>query len=158
IALALEEKGGALDAFTGRDHTTFQARVLDADLPLAIDVITDLVRRPELRDDDLNKERQVVIEEISMVEDNPDDLVFDLHAGMLFPEHSYGYRILGTRDTVGALRSADLKALHGGAYHPRQLLFAAAGSVDHQHVLSLLKAQGWFDLEAGPEWRRVTGP
>src|SRR5882672_5295741 len=77
IALALESRGGALDAYTGRDHTTFQARVLDEDLPLAIDVLTDLVRRPRLDAEDLARERQVVIEEIAMVEDNPDDLVFD---------------------------------------------------------------------------------
>jgi len=158
IALALETKGGALDAFTGRDHTTYQARILDADIPLAVDVLTDLVRRPQLRDDDLNKERQVVIEEISMVEDNPDDLVFDLHADSLYPNHSYGYRILGTRDTVGALQSADLKSLHDTAYHPRRLLFAAAGSVDHEAILKLLDAEGWFDLEAGPEWRDVGAP
>ncbi len=158
IALSLEERGGSLDAYTGRDHTTYQARILDADLPLAVDVLTDLVRRPQLRDDDLARERQVVIEEIAMVEDNPDDLVFDLHAGALFPEHSYGYRILGTRDTVGALQSVDLKALHGSAYHPRRLVFAATGSVKHDHILEMLTAQGWFDLEPGPEWREVSRP
>ncbi len=158
IALALEARGGALDAYTGRDHTTYQARILDADLPLALDVLTDLVRRPQLRDDDLARERQVVIEEIAMVEDNPDDLVFDLHAGTLWPEHSYGYRILGTRDTVGALQAADLKALHGSAYHPRRLVFASAGSVEHENILELLRAQGWFDLEPGPDWRTVREP
>ena len=158
IALALEGRGGALDAYTGRDTTTFQARILDADLPLAVDVLTDLVRSPLLRDEDLSKERQVVIEEIAMVEDNPDDLVFDLHAGTLYPEHSYGYRILGTRDTVGALQAADLKALHLGAYHPRRMVFAAAGSVQHEQILDLLRAQGWFDLEPGPEWRDVRQP
>ena len=158
IALSLEERGGSLDAYTGRDHTTYQARILDADIPLAIDVLTDLVRRPQLRDDDLARERQVVIEEIAMVEDNPDDLVFDVHAGVLFPKHSYGYRILGTRDTVGALQSVDLKALHASAYHPRRLVFAATGSVKHEHILELLSAQGWFDLEPGPEWRQVGQP
>jgi len=158
IALSLEGRGGALDAYTGRDHTTFQARVLDDDLPLALDVLTDLVRRPRLREDDLVRERQVVIEEIGMVEDNPDDLVFDLHAGKLWPHHSYGYRILGTRDTVGALHSADLRALHEGAYRPRQTLFAAAGRVDHEHMLELLESQGWFGLEPGPEWRHISAP
>src|SRR5437868_13270682 len=93
-----------------------------------------------------------------MVEDNPDDLVFDIHAGTLYPQHSYGYRILGTRDTVGALQSADLKALHGTAYHPRRLLFAAAGSVDHDAILELLGKQGWFDMEPGPEWRDIVDP
>jgi len=158
IALALESRGGALDAYTGRDHTTFQARILDADLPLAVDVLTDLVRRPQLRDDDLAKERGVILEEIAMVEDNPDDLVFDLHAGALWPSHTYGYRILGTRDTVSRLGTAELQALHRGAYHPRHLLFAAAGSVDHDAVLALLEREGWFELEAGPACRTLDAP
>lgn len=158
IALALESRGGALDAYTGRDHTTYQARILDADLPLAIDVLTDLVRRPQLREEDVTKERQVVLEEIAMVEDNPDDLVFDLHAGILWPDHSYGYRILGTPDTVGALRSSDLRSLHGAAYHPKQIVFASAGHVDHAAMLELLRQQGWFDIEPGPEWRRLDPP
>jgi predicted Zn-dependent peptidase len=158
IALALESRGGALDAYTGRDHTTFQARILDADLPLAVDVLTDLVRRPQLRDDDLAKERGVILEEIAMVEDSPDDLVFDLHAGAMWQAHTYGYRILGTRDTVSALGTDALRALHGGAYHPRHMLFAAAGSVDHDAVVALLEREGWFALDPGPAWRSLETP
>ncbi len=158
IALALESRGGALDAFTGRDHTTFQARVLDADLPLALDVLTDLLRRPQLRAEDLEKERHVVIEEIAMVEDTPDDLVFDLHGAALWPGHPYGHRILGTRDTVGALRTEDLTGLHGGAYHPRHMVFAAAGRLEHDAMLALLLQEGWFDLPPGPAWRTVAPP
>src|SRR5438034_10228319 len=78
IALALEACGGSLDAYTSRDSTAYHARVLDADLPRALDVITDLVRRPLLRDADLELERKVILEEISTVDDTPDDLVFDL--------------------------------------------------------------------------------
>ena len=78
IALALESRGGSLDAYTSRDTTAFQARVLDADLPRALDVITDLVRRPVLRDKDLELERNVVLEEINMLDDTPDDSVPDL--------------------------------------------------------------------------------
>jgi predicted Zn-dependent peptidase len=158
IALALESRGGALDAYTGRDHTTFQARVLDADLPLAFDVLNDLVRHPVLREDDLARERQVVIEEIAMVEDAPDDLVFDLHAGTVWPDHSYGYRILGTRDTVSALQAGDLREVHSAAYHPRHMVFAAAGNVEHDTILGLLADAGWFGLAAGPEWRSVAEP
>src|SRR5690349_24257833 len=77
IALALEVRGGSLDAYTSRDATAFQARVLDADLPEALDVLTDLVRHPVLRESDLELERKVVLEEISTVEDTPDDLVLD---------------------------------------------------------------------------------
>ncbi len=158
IALALESRGGALDAYTGRDHTTYQARMLDADLPLALDLLTDLVRRPLLKDADLALERKVVLEEIATVEDTPDDLVFDLHAAALWPNHAYGYRILGTRDTVAALTSADLKALHDRAYLPRQLVFVAAGSVSHEEVLELLSRAGWFELEAGPAQCAVAAP
>ena len=158
ISMALESRGGSLDAYTGRDHTTFQARVLDADVPLALDVLTDLVRRPVLRDEDLALERKVVLEEIAMVDDDPDDLVFDLHAGALFPGHPYGHRILGTRDTVGALTRADVAGLHGAAYQPRHLVFAAAGNVQHEEILGLLRAQGWFDAEPGPARAAVPAP
>jgi predicted Zn-dependent peptidase len=132
--------------------------MLDADLPLALDVLTDMVRRPLLRDTDLALERNVVLEEIATVEDTPDDLVFDLHAAALWQEHAYGYRILGTRETVSGLSAADLKTLHQHTYWPRQLVFAAAGNVSHEEVLALLGKAGWFDVEPGPEGRAVAPP
>src|SRR5207247_3875195 len=111
IALALEARGGSLDAYTSRDSTAYHARVLDADLPRALDVITDIVRRPALRDSDLSLERQVVLEEISTVEDTPDDEVFDLTYEAMWPTHPYGFQILGTKETVAALSAEDLKHL-----------------------------------------------
>jgi predicted Zn-dependent peptidase len=158
IAVALESRGGALDAYTGRDHTTFQARMLDADLPLAVDLLTDIVRRPLLRDADFALERNVVLEEIATVEDTPDDLVFDLHSAALWRAHSYGYRILGTRETVSGATTDDLKALHARTYLPRQLVFAAAGNVDHAAVLGMLEREGWFDLTPGPDEAAVAVP
>jgi predicted Zn-dependent peptidase len=145
IALELEVRGGSLDAFTGRDHTSYQAHVLDADLPLALDILTDLVRRPLLRPADLSAERKVVIEEISGVEDTPDDLVFDLHAETLWPEHPYGYSILGSRETVGSLEADDLRALHLGGYYAGNCVVAAAGNVEHAALLETLAGEGWFD-------------
>ena len=145
IALELESRGGSLDAYTSRDHTAFQARVLDADLPRAVDVLTDIVRRPLLRDDDLSLERNVVLEEISTVDDTPDDLVFELLAAALWPEHPYGYSILGTRDTVGALSTGDLKHLHGQAYFPGNCVVAAAGNLTHTRLLDLLEQLDWFE-------------
>src|SRR2546422_10959026 len=112
IALALEARGGSLDAYTSRDATAFHARVLDADLPRALDVITDLVRRPVLRDTDLELERNIVLEEINMLEDTPHDQVFDFASAALWPEHPYGFSIIGTRESVSALSTADLKQLH----------------------------------------------
>ena len=151
IALELEARGGSLDAFTAREHTSYQARVLDEDLPRALDVLTDLVRNPALRDSDLELERRVILEEISTVEDTPDDLVFDLHGSALWPDHPYGYSILGTRETVRSLDVDALRDLHERAYHPRQVVIAAAGNLNHEILLKLLAKCGWFTFEPGPE-------
>ena len=156
IALELEARGGSLDAFTAREHTSYQARVLDEDLPRALDVLTDLVRNPALRDSDLELERRVILEEISTVEDTPDDLVFDLHGSALWPDHPYGFSILGTRETVQALTVDDLRALHGRAYHPKQVVIAAAGSLNHEILLKLLAKCGWFSFEPGPDASTIT--
>src|SRR5882762_801544 len=149
IALALEARGGSLDAYTSRDSTAYHARVLDADLPRALDVITDLVRRPVLRDADLQLERKVVLEEISTVLDTPDDQVFDIAYETLWPEHSYGFQILGTRETVGALSADDLKQLHGRAYYPGNCVIAGAGNFAHEALLEEVAKQGWFDRGEG---------
>lgn len=151
LAHALEVRGGGLDAYTSRDHTSFQAHVLDQDLPLAVEVLSDLVRRPLLRAEDLELERNVVLEEIKGVEDTPDDLVFDLASAALWPSHPYGYSILGTPDTVSALSAADLAAFHRGAYHPRNAVIAAAGNVDHDQLLDHLAAEGWFETSLDGE-------
>lgn len=145
LALELEIRGGSLDAYTSRDHTHYQAHVLDEDLPRAIDVLTDLVHRPLLRGSDLDMERNVVLEEISTVEDTPDDMVFELFADRLWPEHPYGYSILGTRDTVSAIGAPDLQALHRAGYYRGNCVVAAAGCLDHQRVLDLLEKEGWFN-------------
>jgi predicted Zn-dependent peptidase len=145
LALALEVRGGSLDAYTGRDATSYQAHVLDADLPLAVDVLTDLVRRPLLRESDLEPERNVVLEEINGVADTPDDLVFELHAETLWPAHPYGYSILGTPDTLAALSAGDLRCLHQTGYYRGNCVIAAAGNLDHDRLLEALAAEGWFE-------------
>jgi predicted Zn-dependent peptidase len=149
IAMALESRGGSLDAYTARDTTAFQARVLDADLPRALDVLTDLVRHPVLRTSDLELERNVVLEEINTVADTPDDQVFDLSYETLWPEHPYGYSILGTRDTVSALSADDLKRLHLSAYFPANCVIAAAGNLTHEALLEGLGKLGWFEGDGG---------
>jgi predicted Zn-dependent peptidase len=145
LALALESRGGSLDAFTSRDHTAYQAHVLDLDLPRAVDVLTDLVRRPLLRNADLELERKVVLEEISTVDDTPDDLVHELFAEHLFPSHPYGYSILGTRDSVSAVSADDLRSVHGTGYYAGNCVVAAAGQVDHDRLLEMLATEGWFE-------------
>ena len=155
IALELEALGGSLDAYTSREHTVYQARVLDEHLSIAADVIADFVFRPLLRERDLDLERKVVLEEIGMVDDTPDDLVFELHSESLWGAHPYGYSILGTRDTVSSLRVADLEALHARAYHPSQLIVAASGNVEHEALLAILAQTGWADERAGDATRLV---
>jgi predicted Zn-dependent peptidase len=150
IALALESRGGSLDAFTSRDQTSFQAHILDCDLPLALDVLTDLVRSPLLRQADLELERNVVLEELSGVRDTPDDFVSELWSETLWPEHPYGYSILGTPESVAALGTADLRAVHEGGYHPGNTVIAVAGNVEHARVLDSLEQLGWFAGAARP--------
>jgi len=143
IALSLECVGGSLDAYTSREHTVYQARVLDEHLELAADVIADMVFEPALAEADLALERNVVLEEIGMVEDTPDDLVFELHNAAVWGTHPLGYSILGTRDSVSGLETHDLRELHDRAYQPSNLVVAASGNVEHDHLVSLLGRTGW---------------
>ncbi|MGH7506274.1 MAG: M16 family metallopeptidase [Longimicrobiales bacterium] len=131
IALVLERLGGSLDAYTTREHTSFQARVLDEHIDLGLDVLADLVLNPLLRQEDLELEREVVLEEISTVEDTPDDLIFDLHSALLWGDHPYGYSILGTRESVSRLSVAELRRTHDRSYRRGNLVIAAAGNVEH---------------------------
>lgn len=143
IALALESLGGSLDAFTAREHTSFQARVLDEHLSEAADVLSDLLFAPSLRDGDLQLERRVVLEEIAMVEDTPDDLVFELHNAALWGSHPYGYTILGTRETVSEMPIEALRDVHDLGYQPQHIVVACAGRVDHDQLLDVLERTGW---------------
>ncbi len=150
IALALESLGGSLDAYTSREHTSFQARVLDEHLPLALDVLADLVTSPLLRREDLELEREVVLEEIATVEDTPDDLVFDLHGALLWKEHPYGHAILGTRETVAGMSGTTLRAIRDTRYLGQNLIVAAAGNLQHEAVVE--QAEALFgDLPEAPE-------
>jgi predicted Zn-dependent peptidase len=136
LALVLERLGGSLDAYTTREHTSFQARVLDADVDIALDVLADLVLDPVLRAEDLDLEREVVLEEIATVEDTPDDLIFDLHAEQMWGGHPYGYSILGTHETVSGFTVADLQRVHAARYHSGNMVIAGAGNVEHERFVA----------------------
>ena len=157
IALALESVGGSLNAYTSREHTGYEARILADHLPLAAEVLSDLVRNPLLAQADMDHEKEVVGEEIAAVEDTPDDLVFDLHGDRMWGGHSYGQPILGTRATVGALTRDQLAELHRTAYVGANLVVAAAGCVEHGDFTET--AREWFgDMERGRESPLVAGP
>ena len=157
IALSLERLGGSLDAYTAREHTSYQARVLPRHLPAAVEVLADLVRNPLLDPDDLDREKAVVAEEIAMVEDTPEDLVFELHGERLWQGHPYGQSILGTNESVAALSRSALADLHQERYVANNLVVAAAGAVDHDRLVEL--ADRWFGgVPAGPDAPRAAPP
>ena len=150
IALALDSLGGSLNAYTAREHTGFEARVLGRNLPDALDVLADLVTHPLIREEDVDHEKEVVCEEIAAVEDTPDDLVFEMHGDGLWGGHPYGRPILGTRETVAEMSRADLAGLHCRTYTGANLVVAAAGAVEHEEFAEL--ADRWFgDMEPGEE-------
>ena len=157
IAMALEGLGGTLNAYTGREHTGYEARVLGRHLPNAVDVLADLVRRPLIRAEDVEHEKEVVREEIAAVEDAPDDLIFEIHGDGLWGGHPYGRPILGTRETVAGVSRADLAALHRRTYTGANLVVAAAGAVEHDAFAGL--AERWFgDMAPGDEVAAVDHP
>ena len=157
IALALESVGGSLNAYTSREHTGYEARILADHLPLAAEVLSDLVRHPLLAQADMDHEKEVVGEEIAAVEDTPDDLVFELHGDRMWGGHSYGQPILGTRATVGALTRDQLAELHRTSYVGANLVVAAAGCVEHGDFTETVRE--WFgDMERGRGSPLVAGP
>ena len=125
--------------------------------PLAVDVLTDLVRRPLLRASDLDLERNVVLEEINRVEDTPDDLVFELHAPTLWPEHPYGYSILGTPGHVWPPCGRRSQACTGAGYYRGNCVVAAAGTSTTASCSPCSEREGWFEgsvpSRPAPEWR-----
>jgi predicted Zn-dependent peptidase len=157
LALEIEALGGSLDAFTTREYTAYQARVLDRHVGTALDVLSDLTLRPLLRDRDLALEKEVILEEIATVEDTPDDIVFDLHAERFWPGHGYGRPILGTRETVAGMPGDRLRALHGERYTGRNLVVAAVGNVEHERFLAAV-AERFEEVPCGEPAVEIAPP
>lgn len=148
IAEAIEDVGGALNAWTSRDTTCFHARVLAGDVPLAIDLIADLVTDASFAESDLALEREVVLSEIGEALDTPDDLVFDHLQATAFPDQSLGRPILGTADSLAGLDTAALGRWRSSHYRGAGLFLAAAGKVDHDAIVAQA-AQRLGGLPAG---------
>src|SRR5688500_991368 len=127
--------GAELNAGTGKETTSVYARVLDHHLPDALDVVADMVWRPRFAEDDLVNERQIVLEEIAMYEDDPQDKVFDVLGGAVFGDHPLGRAIIGHADVVAGTPADGLRAFHAARYVPEHVVVAAAGSVDHDDLV-----------------------
>ncbi|GAA3166218.1 MULTISPECIES: M16 family metallopeptidase [Streptomyces] len=139
ISAAVDAVGGEMNAFTAKEYTCYYARVLDTDLPLAIDVVCDMLTGSLIEPEDVEAERGVILEEIAMTEDDPGDGVHDLFAHTMLGDTPLGRPVLGTPDTVNALTPARIRRFYKKHYDPTHLVVTAAGNVDHAKVVRLVR-------------------
>ena len=139
IASELDAVGGELNAFTAKEHTCYYATVLASDLPLAVDVVGDLVTSAIIRGADVDNERGVIHEEIAMRDDEPSDAVFDLFSEALFGDTPLGRPVLGTTRSITDLSRTQIAGYYRRRYQPQSMVVAAAGAVDHVTVLRLVR-------------------
>ncbi len=147
IAEEIENVGGQLNAYTSRENTAYYARVLADDLPLAADILADILQHSTFEPDELERERGVILQEIGQVMDTPDDLIFDLFQETAFPDQSLGRSILGPAAIVGAMSRDQLTGYMAEHYAPGRMVLAAAGKVDHAQLVAL-GAELFSDLPA----------
>jgi len=139
IAQQVDSIGGQIDAFTSKEYAGYYLKVLDEHLPLAVEILADLISNPLLAEDDIEKEKKVILEEIKMVEDTPDDLVHEIFAEGFWSGHPLGRPILGTPASVNALNRDTLKKYFGDTYVAENFVVVAVGNLEHDHVQALLE-------------------
>ena len=137
IARAVDSVGGQMDAFTAKEQTCFYVSVLDEHLPLAVDLLTDILLHPRFAQEDMEREKSVIGQEIRMVEDTPDDLIHDLFAERVWPGHPVGRPILGSWDVIQSLTREEILGHFRGEYTPDRITIAVAGHVEHDRVVEL---------------------
>src|SRR5205814_8824529 len=148
--------GGELNAATSREHTVVYARVPDSHLDDAIDVMTDMVYAPTFVD--VDSEREVVLEEIAMVEDTPQELVHDLFSEAVFGGHPLGRPVIGTAEVISTVSRRAVTAYHRARYTVGNIVVAAAGNITHKRLVSLLEAFERRSAEPGRTAARVRRP
>ncbi|WP_234928517.1 M16 family metallopeptidase [Mycobacteroides abscessus] len=139
IAQSIDAVGGELNAFTAREQTCYYAHVLDSDLELAIDLVADVVLRGRCASDDVEVERDVVLEEIAMRDDDPEDLLGEAFLGALFGDHPIGRSVLGSSESISAMTRAQLHSFHVRRYRPERMVLAVAGNIEHDRVVRLAR-------------------
>ena len=135
IAQAVDAVGGELNAFTAREHTCYYAHVLDTDVELAVDLVADVVLRGRCAAGDVEVERDVVLEEIAMRDDDPEDTLGDVFLSAMFGEHPVGRPVIGSIESVSDMTRAQLHSFHVRRYTPERMVLAVAGNIDHDHVV-----------------------
>jgi predicted Zn-dependent peptidase len=150
IAQAIDSIGGQLDAFTAKEYAGYYIKVLDEHLPLAVELLADIVMRPAFVDDEVGREKKVILEEIKMVEDTPDDLVHELFTQHFWEGHPLGRPILGSKETVETFTGRSLRDYFRDAYVAPNMIVSAAGNLEHGHVRDLV-AEAFAALSAEGE-------
>jgi predicted Zn-dependent peptidase len=160
ISAAIDAVGGELNAFTGKEYTCYYARVLDADLPLAIDVLSDMVTSSLITAKDVDAERGVILEEIAMNDDDPSDTVHEAFVSQLFGDTPLGRPILGTVDSINAITQAQIAEHYQARYTADNLVVAAAGNLDHDELVDHVQRAFGPALADGraPAAPRLGGP
>ena len=156
IAEAFEAVGGDLNAFTAKENTCFYARVLDRDLPMAVDHMCDMLQHSVLRSADFEAERQVILEEINMHEDSPDELIHDLFTETLWAGHPLGRPVLGTVQSITSTSRDRVKRFYKRHYVPANFVVVAAGNVEHERIVELMQRgmeTGTVKTEGPAAWR-----
>jgi predicted Zn-dependent peptidase len=151
ISAEMDAAGGEMNAFTAKEYTCYYARVLDADLPLAVDILSDMVTSSLIAPKDVDAERNVVLEEIAMNEDDPSDTVHEAFTAKLFGDTPLGRPILGTTDSINAITRDQIFEHYQARYTPEHLVVAAAGNLDHDTVVELVRQAFGPALEQSAE-------
>src|ERR1700712_3884578 len=145
----IEAVGGYLNAYTSREQTAFHARVLKADVPLAVDLLSDILINPTFEPAEIERERQVVLQELGQAADTPDDIVFDHLQSVSYPDQPMGWPILGLPQTVSAFTQEDLRTYAGANYRAADMTFVASGAVAHDAIVKLV-SEKFAGLRPGP--------
>ena len=140
IAIEMDSIGGEMNAFTSQETTTYYAKVVDEHLPMAIDILSDILLHSKFDPLEMEKERKVILEEIKGVEDTPDDYIHELFTNTVWAGNSLGRPILGTRDTIKALKHKDIVSYIDNYYSPKEIVISVAGNFEHARLIELLNA------------------
>jgi predicted Zn-dependent peptidase len=146
IARSVDSIGGGLDAFTAKEMVSYNTKVLDEHLPLAFDVLADMVLNPLFRDDDIEKEKGVILEELKMEVDNPEYLLHEIFSSNFWKDHPLGKPILGTKETVKKFNRERVQDYYHRYYSPSNILITAAGNLDHDRLVDLARDHACYAL------------
>jgi predicted Zn-dependent peptidase len=158
ISIALDAVGGEFNAFTAKEYTCFHARVLDDDVPLAVDVLGDMITSSVLTEDDIDAEREVILDEIAMHDDDPDDVAHNLFSSLAWGESPLGRPIAGTVASISSMSREQVRRFYRRHYRPERMVVSVAGSVDHAALVTMVRKafsrQGFLDGTAEPVMSR----